>query len=72
MSSHFGGGLPLDEFNKNTPPGWKPGIEGYPLKHYLDLCSLWYKQHDGKDEEVGILLSGRLKGAAKQDAIKLT
>ena len=31
-----GGGLTLDEFRKSVPQGWKPGMEKYPYKHYLD------------------------------------
>ena len=29
------GGIPLDTFNKNTPPGWRPGSSRYPLRRYI-------------------------------------
>ena len=67
----FSGGLPLDEYNRSTPPGWKPGLARYPLSLFEDKLKLWYKQFTGADEEVGILLAGRLKEGALTIALKL-
>ena len=66
-----GGGLPLDEWNKSTPPGWKPGIDGYPLKLYREKLKLWYRGYDGDDQSVGCVVAGRLKEGAMNLALKL-
>ena len=65
------GGLPLDEYNRQTPPGWKPYMSDYPLRLFLEKLKLWYRQFQGDDAEVGVLVAGRLKGGALTTALKL-
>lgn len=69
--SKLAGGIPLDEFSKSVPPGWRPGVDSYPLKLYLEKVKLWYKITDATDEQIGPLLAGRLKGNAEKMALKL-
>ena len=37
------GGGPLEEWRKDIPPHWHPGIESYPLKLYFSKLKLWYR-----------------------------
>ena len=34
------GGLPLNQFTKNCPPGWRPGQPKYPIQLYIQLDRL--------------------------------
>ena len=65
------GGVPLDEWRKDTPPGWKPGIENYPLKVYFAKLKLWYRCSEVPDEVIGPLVAGRLQGRAQRIALEL-
>ena len=64
-------GVPLQEYRKDCPPGWAPGIPDYPLRHYFDKLKLWYRIYDGPDESVGPLVAGRLRGRAQKIALSL-
>jgi len=38
------GGIPLEEYRREVPPGWDPaGMAAYPLKVYLDRVRMWYR-----------------------------
>ena len=65
------GTLPLQEFRRDTPPGWAPGDPGYPLRLYLEKLQLWYKTTTAEDEVVGPLIAGRLHGRAAKVAMSL-
>ena len=65
------GGLPLDEYNRNVPPGFKPGIPDYPVSVYMEKFRLWYKQTDLPAECVGPVMVGRLKLGAYRLAVKI-
>ena len=65
------GGVPLEEWRKDTPPGWKPGIESYPLKLFFSKLKLWYRCCEVPDEVVGPLIAGRLQGGAQRIALEL-
>ena len=65
------GGIPLEEWRKDVPPGWKPGVEGYPLKLYFSKLKLWYRCTEVPDEVVGPLIAGRLVGRAQRIALEL-
>ena len=64
-------GLPLDEYTSQTPPGWKPGMDHYPLKLYIDKLNLWWKQAEMEIPQAAVLIAGRLKGGASRLALKL-
>lgn len=64
-------GLPLQDFRKDTPPGWQPGLPDYPLRLYLERVKVWYRLYDGPDETVGPLIAGRLGGRAQKIALSL-
>ena len=68
------GGVPLDEWRKDVPPGWSPGIESsYPLScSSRSLLKLWHRCCEVPDEVVGPLLAGRLQGRAQRIALELT
>ena len=57
-------GLALDEYSKSVPPGWMPGIHGYPLKLYVEKFDLWKRQTNVAEEEIGVTTVGRLKNKA--------
>ena len=64
-------GLPLEEFSKNVPPGWKPHQFNYPLRLYLEKLQLWLRTTELTAESVGPTVVGRLKGAAYRVAMKI-
>ena len=65
------GGIPLDEYTSTVPPGWRPGMEGYPLRMYQDKLQMWWMQTDLQYAQVCALIAGRLKGSANTTALKL-
>ena len=65
------GGMPLDAFNRGCPPGWRPGIQTYPFRRYMQLVRLWWRQTDVQEHQVGPIMVGRLRGAAFQLAMSL-
>ena len=75
MDSHaknsISGGIPLDEFSRNVPPGWAPNLSNYPLRSYFDKLRLWDKVHGVEDDQVGPLIASRLKGQAQKLALRL-
>ena len=66
-----GPGIPLQEFRRDCPPGWSPGLPDYPLRLFFDKLKLWYQIFDGADELVGPLVAGRLQGKAQRLALQL-
>ena len=64
-------GIPLQEYRKDTPPGWSPGLPDYPLRLYFEKVKLWYRCYEGTDESVGPMLAGRLQGRAQKIALGL-
>ena len=64
-------GMPLDQFSKTTPPGWRPGVAKYPLRRYQQLMSLWWRQTDMPETSVGPAMAGRLRSSAFQFAMAL-
>eukprot|EP00435_Cladocopium_sp_Y103_P017768 s3364_g4.t1 len=67
-----GGGIPLEEYRKDVPPGWDPAQSAtYPLKVYMDRVRMWYRLWDGLDESVGPMLAGRLRGRAQSIALQI-
>ena len=75
MSSSSGNpnssGIPLQEFRRDCPPGWSPGLPDYPLRLFFDKLKLWCQIFDGADELVGPLVAGRLQGKAQRLALQL-
>ena len=65
------GNMPIQEFNKFTPPGWRPNIPQYPIKLYLELLKLWYRITDNTEAQLGPLVAARLGGGAKKMALRL-
>ena len=68
---HQSYGPALDEYTKSVPPGWMPGIYGYPLKLYLEKFDLWKRQTNVTEDEIGVTMVGRLKGKAYRVAMKI-
>ena len=66
-----GGGIPLHEFRKDTPPGWAPNLPEYPLRLFFERLKLWYSIFDGDDTMVGPLVAGRLQGKAQRLGMQL-
>ena len=58
--------LSLEEYNKNTPPGWEPHLSHYTLRHYEEKLMLWriMVQNNLQPNEIGPLVVGRLRNAA--------
>eukprot|EP00959_Pyramimonas_sp_CCMP1952_P316375 6621781-Pyramimonas_sp.AAC.1 len=45
------GGLGLEDFTKNVPPGWKPNARGYTFRKYMQKLRLWWRITDEMSEE---------------------
>ena len=72
VGSTGSGGIPLEEYRKDVPPGWDPTHAAtYPLKVYMDKVRMWYRLWDGPDESVGPMLAGRLRGRAQSIALQI-
>ena len=65
------GGLPLDEFSKSTPPGWRNGLKDNTFRLYLEKLRLWNRMTDVAEGNKGVTIAGRLKGRAYKTALKL-
>ena len=63
--------LPLEVYNKSTPPGWTPGDARYPLRRYQQLLDLWVRFTDLSPDKRGPAMAARLKGSAFEMAIRL-
>ena len=69
-----GRGIPLDEYTKATPPGWKPHMQDYSLRLYLEKLRLWLRTTDlgeGNYAKIGPTVVGRLRGAAYRVVMKM-
>ena len=71
MASNEVGGLPLDQYTKSTPPGWKPNMIHYPYKRFIERLKLWYRQTDLPATALGPAVAGRLSGRPFNLAIAL-
>ena len=71
MAQPTTGGVLLEEWRKDVPPGWKPGLDSYPLKLFFSKLKLWYRCCEVPDEVVGPLIAGRLQGGAQRLALEL-
>ena len=56
------GGLPLEQYNRSVPPGWRPGILHYPFRRFIERLRLWYRQTDLDVSQCGPAVAGRLAG----------
>ena len=64
-------GMPLESYNRSTPPGWRPGVTKFTIRRYLERLRLWYRQTDLGPEQVGPAVAGRLAGRAFDTAMSL-
>lgn len=64
------GGLPLDEYTKSCPPGWKENVANYPYRRYLEKLRLWNRITDCEEHQKAATIVGRLKGKANTMAMK--
>ena len=75
MADHHHGppnsGLPLDQYTKSVPPGWKPGLTWYPFKRFVEKFRLFYRLTDLDITQIGPAVAGRLQGRPEQLAMRL-
>ena len=69
MAEHTG--LPLDAYNRTTPPGWRPALMHYPFRRYIERLRLWYRMTDLGIEQIGPAIAGRLQGRPYNMAMSL-
>ena len=50
FSQSGSGAIPLQEYRRDIPPGWRPGDASYPLRAYFDRLRLWYRICNLPDE----------------------
>ena len=70
--SFSGGGLPLESFNRSSPPGWKPWMPHYPFRRYMERLRLWYRQTELGVEAIGPAVAARLQGRPFNLAMSLS
>lgn len=70
--SEHEGGLPLNTFSKNVPPGRRSGNPKYPIRLYVQLLRLWWRQTEVSETACGPTIAGRLRGTALQVALALS
>lgn len=63
------GGIPLDEYTKSVPPGWREDVDNYPFRTYLEKLRLWNRITDVNDNDKGATIVGRLKSDAYKTAM---
>ena len=63
--------MSLEEFTKQIPPGWRPGISRYSFKKYLQKLRLWWRFADTTEIQAGPLIAARLGGLAFDRAMSL-
>ena len=76
MAQADGRGIPLGEYTKATPPGWKPHMQDYSLRLYFEKLRLWIRTTDlgnGPENQakIGPTVVGRLRGAAYRVVMKM-
>ena len=54
--------MQLHEFNRTTPPGWKPGNDAYPFRLFITRMMLWWRITTLSEEEAGPMVASRLQG----------
>ena len=64
--------LPLEAYNKSTPPGWKPGLPRYSWRRFLERMRLWYRLTDLNADQIGPAIAGHLVGRPYTLAMKLS
>ena len=64
-------GLPLDQFSRQTPPGWHLGDSRYPVKRFLEVLKLWHATTDCDVEKRGPAVAGRLVGRLQKVALEM-
>ena len=57
-----GAGVQLEDFTQRVPPGWRPGIQKYSFKRYLQRLNLWWRITDVQLPGAGPLMASRLQG----------
>ena len=60
----------LQEFSKFVPPGWKPGLDDYPFRKFLERLHLWWRITPLSEEEAGPMIASRLIDKPFDIAIK--
>ncbi len=63
------GGIPLDEYSKSVPPGWRGDIDTYAFKRYLERLKLWGRITDVAHNVKGAVVVGRLRSDAYKIAM---
>ena len=64
-------GIPLDEYTRQCPPGWRPYVRNYTLNTYEEKLRLWMRMTDIPADCQGSVIVGRLKGSAYRIAMKI-
>ena len=65
-------GLPLDQYTKKVPPGWRLGLHNYPLRRFTEPLNIWYRLTDHTKAPMGPAVAGRLVGRPFTLANELT
>ena len=63
--------LGLEEFSRQVPPGWKPGVKRYTFKTYMQKLRLWWRFAEVAEHQAGPLIAARLGGLAFKRALTL-
>ena len=56
--------MSLEEFTRQIPPGWRPGIKRYTFKAYYQKLKLWWRFAEIAEHQAGPIIAARLGGLA--------
>ena len=63
--------LPLEEFTRAIPPGWRPGLHRYPYQQYKENLKLWWRSRNVAENDIAaVLVAARLQGLPRRRAME--
>ena len=63
--------LPLEEFTRAIPPGWRPGLRRYPYQQYKENLKLWWRSRNVVENDIAaVLVAARLQGLPRKRAME--
>ena len=63
--------MSLEEFTRQVPPGWRPGLRSYTFRQYIQKLRLWWRFAEIQERQAGPLIAARLGGLAFKKAMSL-
>ena len=63
--------MPLEEFTRAIPLGWRPGLHRYPYQQYKENLKLWWRSRNVVENDIAaVLVAARLQGLPRRRAME--